>query len=365
MNRNSLIMVAAAAAALALVYLLQPVLGPFLVGALIAYLGDPLVDRLERKGMSRTAGVCVVFALVLCLLVLAVVLLVPMLVEQMVTLGHMLPQALDKLRVHLLPWLAHKLHWQQPEALLDQVRGALAGHWGSVTGVAGDVVQRVTASGLALLAFLGNLALVPVVAFYLLRDWDILMNHLRDLLPRHWQGRTVGLLRECDEVLSAFLRGQLAVMLALGAIYAVGLQLVGLELGLLLGAIAGLASVVPYLGFVVGIVSSGLAAAFQFQEWTPLLWVLLVFGVGQFLEGMVLTPRLVGDRIGLHPVAVIFAVLAGGQLFGFVGILLSLPVAAVIMVFLRHMHHSYKRSAFYGPEPEPEPAEAGQPAQRE
>lgn len=357
MNRTPLILAVTGGVATLLVYLLQPVLGPFLVGALIAYLGDPLVDRLERRGLSRTAGVCVVFLLAFVVLLLALLLMLPLLAQQLVTLGEMVPLALDQLHHHLLPWLENKLHLQRPELLVEQVRAALTGHLSAVTGVAGDLVQRVTASGLALLGFLGSVSLVPVVAFYLLRDWDHLLRHLRDLLPRHWEGQAVALMQECDEVLSAFLRGQLGVMLALGIIYALGLQLVGLKLGLLLGGIAGLASVVPYLGFAVGIVSAGIAAVLQFQEWTPLLWVSLVFVVGQFLEGMVLTPRLVGDRIGLHPVAVIFAVLAGGQLFGFVGILLSLPVAAVIMVFLRHMHRGYKRSAFYGRDLLPEAGE--------
>jgi predicted PurR-regulated permease PerM len=173
------------------------------------------------------------------------------------------------------------------------------------------------------------------------------MARIKAMLPLRWQPATTRLAGECDEVLSAFLRGQLMIMLALGIIYSCGLWLAGLKLALLIGMLAGLASVVPYLGFVVGIVSASIAALVQFHDWMPLVYVAMVFGVGQMLEGMVLTPLLVGDKIGLHPVAVIFAVLAGGQLFGFVGVLLALPVAAVVMVLLRHAHDNYLQSLFY------------------
>ena len=157
----------------------------------------------------------------------------------------------------------------------------------------------------------------------------------------------MGLTLECDEVLSAFLRGQLIVMILLGCVYAVGLLIVGLDLALLIGFVAGLASIVPYLGFVIGFGAAAIAALYEFQSLTPLIYVGIVFGIGQLLEGMVLTPLLVGDRIGLHPVAVIFAIMAGGQLFGFTGVLLALPLAAVIMVFIRHAHTRYIESDYY------------------
>jgi predicted PurR-regulated permease PerM len=173
------------------------------------------------------------------------------------------------------------------------------------------------------------------------------MSRVRELLPRRSEAVIVKLAQQSDEVLGAFLRGQLLVMLALAFIYSAGLMMMGLDLALLIGMLAGLVSFVPYLGFIVGILAACVAALFQFQELLPLLYVAIVFGVGQMLEGMVLTPLLVGDRIGLHPVAVIFSVLAGGQLFGFVGVLLALPVAAVIAVLLRYLHTQYKSSALY------------------
>ena len=209
-------------------------------------------------------------------------------------------------------------------------------------------LKRITGSGANLLLSLANLALVPVVAFYLMRDWNLLLDKALAIVPLSWQKRTSELAGEADEVVGAFLRGQFLVMCALGAIYSAGLWLVGLQLAMLLGLIAGLSSIVPYLGFMVGIVASLIAAYAQFNDWTMLLWVVLVFGVGQAVESMLLTPILVGDRIGLHPVAVIFVLMAGAQVAGFVGVVLALPVGAVIMVFLRHALQYYRSSELYG-----------------
>ncbi|SER60802.1 Predicted PurR-regulated permease PerM [Azotobacter beijerinckii] len=332
-----------------LIYLLMPILSPFLVGILLAYLGDPLVDRLEERGLSRTWGVVAVFALFGLLLLLFLLFLLPMLGRQLVHLYELAPLMLDWLQQVALPWVQVKLGLAKGFWHLDQLKAMFAGQLGKTTDMVSQLLSQATASGLALLAWLGNLLLVPVVSFYLLRDWDILVAKLRTLLPRRREGVVVGLTGECHEVLGAFLRGQLLVMLALGVVYALGLMLIGLDLGLLIGLLAGLASIVPYMGFVVGIGAALVSALFQFGgDPYPLIGVAAVFTVGQLLEGMLLTPLLVGDRIGLHPVAVIFAVLAGGQLFGFTGVLLALPVAAVIMVLLRHVHDLYKLSELYG-----------------
>jgi predicted PurR-regulated permease PerM len=209
------------------------------------------------------------------------------------------------------------------------------------------VVKSVSTSGLAIVGWLSSFVLVPVVTFYLLRDWDHLVQRLHELLPRRMEKKVAAIARDSDEVLGAFLRGQLLVMLVLGAVYSIGLLIVGLKLWLLIGMLSGLVSFVPYLGFIVGIVVAGFAILVQTQEVFQLVPVLVVFGVGQLLEGMLLTPLLVGDKIGLHPVAVIFAVLAGGQLFGFLGILLALPVAAVIAVLFRHAQERYVNSPVY------------------
>lgn len=336
-------------------YVLHPILSPFLVGILLAYLADPLVDKLEKWKLSRTWGVVVVFALFTLLLVLALLVVIPMLAKQLVSLYQMAPQMLDWLQHTALPWVQTRLGLAEGFWKFDQIKAAISSHMGQTTDVVGVILSQATASGLALMAWLANFVLIPVVAFYLLRDWDLMMAKIRSLLPRQREGQIVRLAGECHEVLGAFVRGQLLVMLALGVIYATGLMLVGLQLGLLIGVVAGLAAIVPYMGFVIGIGSAIIAGLFQFGlDPFYLIAIVAVFMIGQALEGMVLTPLLVGDRIGLHPVAVIFAILAGGELFGFTGVLLALPVAAVIMVLVRHMHDLYKESDIYAGSEDPD-----------
>ena len=331
-----------------LLYLLQPILSPFVLGGLIAYLGDPLVDRLEDKGLGRTLGVAIVFLLFSAIVAVALVFALPMLLHQLDALIGKIPEIYNWFIGKAVPWLQQRL--DLPARNLPQVdwTGQLADNWQSVGKFTAQSLKKITGSGASMLLGLANLALVPVVAFYLMRDWNRLMKKALALFPLAWQETTVELAGEADEVVGAFLRGQFLVMCALGTIYSSGLWLVGLQLAMLLGVVAGLASIVPYLGFIVGIVASLIAAWLQFQDWTVLLWVGLVFGIGQAVESMLLTPVLVGDRIGLHPVAVIFALMAGGQIAGFVGVVLALPVAAVIMVFLRHAMHHYRSSDLYG-----------------
>lgn len=330
-----------------LIYLLTPVLTPFLLAALLSYLGDPLVGRMQAKGLPRTLAVVIVFVLLFLTLVLVLMLLVPALEQQIRALITKFPGYLDWLQAHLTPWLHNNLGMDV--SLLDWqlLKDTLQGHWSQFGGFAKGFLAWLSQSGLTLIAWLANLVLIPVVTFYLLRDWGHLLEKIHVLLPRKWAPTVTHLASESDAVLGAFLRGQLLVMLALALIYSVGLSIVGLELALIIGLVAGLVSFVPYLGFVLGVLLAGIAALMQFQDAYYLLWVALVFGVGQALEGMLLTPMLVGDKIGLHPVAVIFAVMAGGQLFGFVGVLLALPVAAVIMVLLRDLHRRYRQSGLY------------------
>ncbi|MDC0686480.1 AI-2E family transporter [Mitsuaria sp. RG] len=338
-----------------LLYFLHNILSPFLVGILLAYLADPLVDRLERLGLSRTWGVVVVFSLFTLIFLALLLVLVPMLAKQLLRLYELAPQMLDWLQHVALPWVQSRLGLADGFWKFDKIKAAIGEHMGQTTDIVGVLLSQATASSLALIGWLANLVLIPVVGFYLLRDWDLMMAKLRSLLPRQREPQVVGLAGECHEVLGAFVRGQLLVMLALGVIYSSGLMLVGLELGLLIGMLAGLAAIVPYMGFIIGIGAALVAGLFQFGgELYPMLGIVAVFMVGQALEGMVLTPLLVGDRIGLHPVAVIFAILAGGELFGFTGVLLALPVAAVIMVLLRHVHDLYKESDMYAGEIDPE-----------
>jgi predicted PurR-regulated permease PerM len=349
---------AIAAAVMLLLYLLQPILAPFLVAALLAYLGDPLADRLEAAGMSRVVAVSVVFLGLTLIVVSFLLLTVPLLGQQLDLLVDKIPLWLQSLQQTTIPWLQQRFDLAPDSLPIAEFKAAIKDNWSSAGGLLSKLWFQLAGSSMALVAMLVNLMLIPVVTFYLLRDWDILIGHIQDLLPRSIEQLVIKLARECDEILGAFIRGQLLVMLSLALIYSMGLWLVGLELALILGLIAGLASIVPYMGFIVGILAASTAAWFQFQEISSLFWVGGVFAVGQMLEGMVLTPLLVGDRIGLHPVAVIFAIMAGGQLAGFAGVLLALPVAAVIMVLLRYAHQRYKSSDLYTVVP---PSEEEQP----
>ena len=344
-----------ALAAILFVYFLHAILTPFLVAVVLAYMFDPVVDRLEKYGFSRTWGVVTVFTLFTVILVALLLVLVPLLAKQLMKLYQLAPLVLDWLQHTAMPWVQSKFGLGDSFWNFDKIKAAITEHIGQAGDIVGAVLSQATTSSLALVGFLANLVLIPVVAFYLLRDWDIMLAKIRSLLPRDRADKIVSLAEECHDVLGAFLRGQLLVMLALGVIYSAGLMLLGLDLGLIIGLMAGLAAIVPYMGFITGIGAALIAGLFQFGgDLYPMLGIVAVFMVGQALEGMVLTPLLVGDRIGLHPVAVIFAILAGGELFGFTGVLLALPVAAVIMVLVRHMHDMYKDSQAFKGEEDPE-----------
>lgn len=335
-----------------LVYALAPVITPFVISAGLAFLGDPLVDRLERvsilrRKISRTVAVVLVFVLISAMLFLVLFFLLPLLRDQVQRLVENAPAMLEWLAETALPWVQQTLGLTVFELDADSLAEALKAYWKEVSSALLGVLGTVSRGGQAVLNWLMNLVLVPVVTFYLMRDWDVLVEGVRTLIPRNAEPIVSQLCREIEEVLGAFIRGQLMVMIALGLIYTLGLWLLGLDLALIIGMGAGLLSIVPYLGTFVGVVAALIAAIFQFQDLLHPLLALVVFAVGQTLEGMVLTPKLVGDRVGLHPVAVIFAVLAGGQLFGFLGILLALPVASALNVLVGYMHQRYRESGLY------------------
>lgn len=340
-----------------LIYLLAPVITPFAISAVLAYFGDPLADRLEKVSiwrwkLGRTVAVSIVFVLLLSLLTIVLLIIVPLLIEQIRLLVHRLPQWIEWFSGTALPWLASKAGFDIEGFDNSQFSEMFKDYWKEISTAAFKVVDFISRGGMAVAALLTNLVLIPVVTFYLLRDWDSLIQAVHDLLPRNMEVEISQMASEVDNVLGAFFRGQLMVMMALGLIYSVGLSVVGIEFAILIGMGAGLLSIVPYLGSIVGVLVAAGAAIFQFQDVFHLLMVLLVFGVGQSAEGMYLTPKLVGDQIGLHPVTVIFAVLAGGQLFGFLGILLALPVAAALNVLVRHLHQKYRQSELYSALPD-------------
>ena len=331
-----------------MVWLLAPILTPFVFGALLGWLGDPMVDRLEARRLQRNTAVVLVFSVMTLLLVVVAILLVPLLEQQLVTLVDSLPHYRDWLVQTALPWIERRtglqiLSWLDPERLFQLIRE----HWQSAGGVAATVLGYVSRSGFALMGMLANIVLLPVLAFFFLRDWDLIVGRIGALVPRDHYDTVRRLARESDEVLGGFLRGQLTVMLILGVLYAIGLWAVGLNLGVLIGLVAGLLTFVPYLGPASIVVLGGIAALVQYGDWQHLAGVAVVFTIGQIIESYWLTPKLVGDRIGLHPMAVIFAVMAGGTLFGFLGMLLALPVAAVANVLLRYAQDRYRHSRLY------------------
>jgi predicted PurR-regulated permease PerM len=344
----------------AIVYLLSPVLMPFVAAALFAYLADPVVDRLERW-MGRSLAVSLVFLVVIVIMVVIVLLLVPFIERQIGSFLTQLPIWVDWFQTRATPWLEARFGISPDILDTQKILDALRENWKEAGGFAATLLARVSKSGMAVVGWALNLVMIPVVAFYLLRDWDVLVARIASLIPRSVAPVVTRLARESDDVLGAFLRGQLSVMVALGAFYGVGLWMVGISVGPLIGMVAGLISFVPYLGAITGVVMGVIAALVQYQDWTHVLLVLGVFAVGQTLEGYVLVPRLVGEKIGLHPVAVIFAVLAGGELFGFLGVLLALPVASVVVVVLRYVYERYTTSELYTTTIEPVIVVAGTP----
>lgn len=336
-----------------LVWLLGPVLTPFLFSALLAYMADPIVTWLERWNIRRVMAVTLVFLLVIVFLAVALLLLIPVLVRETTDLFDRLPGYVEQLQARFEPLLDEYFGVRFDPETFDaaRLRQLLEENFDNIAAASGAAWSYITDSGGRFLIVVTGLFLTPLVTFYLMRDWNRMLAVLRDVVPRNAEPTVVQLARDCDDALGGFLRGQLLVMLSLGAIYAFGLWLVGLNNGIAIGMIAGLVSFVPYLGAIVGVLLAGVTAIVQnFDIWF-LLAVGVVFTVGQLIESFLLTPKLVGDRIGLHPVLVIFMVMAGGQLFGFIGVLLALPVAAAGTVLVRYFYRSYKESSLYGHDP--------------
>ena len=332
----------------ALIWVLTPVLTPFAASALLAWLGDPVVDRLQRRGLSRNSAVALVFTLMVVVVVVLVVILVPLIQSQVMVLAKLVPTYMEWVARTGLPWLQAKtglnvVTWLDPDYLLDLLKR----NWKGASGIATQVLGVVTQSGFTVLGWFANVVLIPFITFFFLRDWDTLVARVGNLVPRNRADLISQLAKESDAVLGSFMRGQFLVMLAMGVFYAVGLWGVGLEVGVLIGVLAGILTFIPYIGPTTVLVGGSAAALMQFGDWQHLVGVLAVWGVGQVLETYVLTPKLVGDRVGLSPVIVVFSVMTGGTLFGFLGMLLALPVASVANVLIRHLHSGYAASRFY------------------
>ncbi len=335
-----------AAAVVLLLYLFGPILTPFVAAGILAYICNPLVQRLAARKVPRTLAVALVMGGLLLLSGLLLIIMLPLLEKEIALFAARLPDWIEAARMNLLPklqqWFGVSIEWDS-----QALKNLLLSHWQGAGGVAGKVLPWIGSGGGAIVGALVNLLLIPVAMFYLLRDWDTLVVRLDELVPRHWHAKVREIATEVDGVLAEFLRGQLAVMLLMSAFYVVTLWLAGLEFALPIGILAGMLVFVPYLGMILGLSLATLAAAMQFSGFGGVLWVWAAFGAGQLIEGMVVTPWLVGDRIGLHPLAVIFALLAFGQVFGFFGLLLALPLSAILLVALRHGKAWYLASEMY------------------
>lgn len=335
---------------LAVLWWLAPVLAPFVIAAVLAYVLHPLVLRLQGWGgarLPRTVAVVLVEALALLALVGLLLLLVPVVWREWPLIKQQLPLVLDRLDASLRPWLAQwgvevSLDLGEIKTQLKDYLSANREDW------LAPLLSSLKLGGSVALAVAGYAVLVPVALFFMLHDWTRMVRLCVELVPPRLRSRFDSFMLDCDTVLGEYLRGQLLVMLALAVFYAVGLSLFGLDLAFPIGVFTGLAVFVPYLGFGLGLVLALLAGLLQFAPGQALLMVTVVYGLGQLVESFVLTPRLVGERIGLHPLSVILALMAFGQLLGFVGVLIALPASAVLLVALRRLREQYFQSQLYG-----------------
>jgi predicted PurR-regulated permease PerM len=330
-------------------WLLGPVLMPFVVAAVLAYVLSPLVGGLQRvcgDRLPRLVAVVLVEVAFLLLLVALGTLLIPILAHELPRMRDQLPVLVERLQTDIVPWLQAKgipvvLDSASVKAFVLQTFNT------SFEDGFKQVLISLRIGGSVALAVIGNLVLIPVVLFYLLLDWQGVVRHVEALVPLPARGAYDRFVLECDEVLGQYLRGQLSVMALLAGYYSLALWCFGLDLALPIGVFTGLAVFVPYVGFGLGLILAMLAGILQFSPSEALLMVAVVYGLGQIIESFVLTPRLVGERIGLHPLHVIFALMAFGQLFGFVGVLVALPVSAVLLVAIRRLRAQYQTSALY------------------
>ena len=343
---NNLWWLIPAAVVVALLYVLSPILAPFLFAAILAYISNPLVNWLERHRVPRPLGAVLVMLLLGGLLVLLLLILLPLLVKEVRLLSDRLPGFLAQLDDKLAPWIKAKFGVDlqfDPAGLKNLFNENLQG----ADGLGMKLLASLKIGGLAVLGFVVPLLLVPVVLFYLLCDWNALLAQVEKLLPRRWHPLLSGIAREIDTVLAEFLRGQISVMVLMSVLYVCGLWLAGLEFALPIGVITGMLLFVPYVGALTGLLLATVAGLMQFPSIGAIVPVWIVFAVGQTLEVALVTPFLVGKRIGLHPIAVIFALLAFGQIFGFFGVLLALPASAALLVGLRHLGGQYLNSSLY------------------
>ena len=329
-----------------LLHLLSSILLPFVAGMAIAYFLDPVADRLEDRGLSRGASVCAILLTFFVAALLFIVMLFPLLQNQIVEFARLVPAIIEAVQVQVQPYL-EQLRAELPPEAIEKLREAAGSYAGKIANWVTDILARLWSGGVAIFNVISLVVITPVVAFYLLRDWDLITSKIDSWLPRP---NAPTIREQClaiDQTIAGFVRGQAMVCLILAALYGISLTVIGLQSGLLVGIGAGLISFIPYLGAATGMIVGLGIALFQFPEWTPIVIIGAVFLFGQSLESYVLTPRLVGNRVGLHPVWIIFALLTGGSLMGFTGVLIAVPAAAIIGVLVRFALTRYLASELY------------------
>ncbi len=329
-----------------LLYVLRSVLMPFVAGILLAYLLDPMVDKLEKLKISRLWATLLVCFLVVLIVLPALGLFLGMLENQISLLLQATPKYLGLIMEKVRPILQN-LTERFPDMKGSNLEEMVKGNIGNGLKIVGKVLSGLLSNGFALINLISLILITPVVTFYMLRDWDIFVAKIEGLLPKKSKKGIMDTLGEINVIIAGFIRGQLSVCLILGLFYSIGLKLVELELGLLVGFIAGIISFIPYVGSITGFVLGCVLAFAQYGDVEHVMYVIGVFLVGQFLEGNFLTPKLVGESVGLHPVWVMFALLAGGVLLGFLGLMLAVPLAAIIGVLVRNAIKRYKLSSLY------------------
>jgi predicted PurR-regulated permease PerM len=330
-------------------WVLREILLPFVAGMALAYLLDPLANRLERMGVNRLVASLVIIGAFVLVFVALILVFVPLLTGQVGAFIEKLPGYVQRLQALAMDPNREWLRKIVGDGVADAQIGDIVKQGASWTAA---FLKSLWSGGQALISIFSLVVVTPVVAFYLLYDWDRMVATVDGWIPLHHRETVHALAREMDDAIAGFVRGQTAVCLILGSFYAVALTLTGLNFGLLIGLVSGVITFVPYVGSMTGlVVATGVAVAQFWPEYTPILTVLGIFFVGQFLEGYVLSPKLVGESIGLHPVWLMFALFAFGYLFGFVGLLIAVPLAAVIGVLARFGLRRYLASPFYTGEP--------------
>lgn len=332
--------------AIAVVFFVSSIIMPFVAGMAIAYFLDPLVDKLESMGLSRiNSTICVICSF--CIVVILILILIfPLLQNQFIGFVDKIPSLIENFQAWLAPY-KEVLVSRITSDKLQEISGVSGTYGSHAIKWLGDILHGILQGGLVIFNTLSLILVTPVVTFYLLRDWDVIVSKVDGWLPREFAPNIRSIISDIDSTIAGFVRGQGTVCILLAIFYGFGLTIIGLDFGLILGFVTGLISFVPYFGMLIGLVASLVIVISQFGEVLHVILVLIIFGIGQVLESMFLTPKLVGEKVGLHAVWVIFALMVGGAHFGFTGLLLAVPVAATIGVLMRFLLARYRKSGLY------------------